>query len=769
MNIYRELIFAYLEEDNTQRVYFRVKPLLAASGDLQEEAHRAWPDDGALRIVPDRAEQYHFKDRMRTLGAFCMVNLTHATEEANKIRTNKNYNPSKGESNQYILYSDAVQPLPPHSFFEVLSGTAADAAALAQQAVTPLFYIKQADTLFGPVDRSAPAEAAPAAPAEGTLYEVPCPDGKIRTIFCVPHTPAEAPAPAAAEAPVKKELPVKREAHPASPAPKAEAPQPPAVEPKTPAEAPEKADEPLALGKTLHILDESKDFDEQLSSIAQPLSTGANLLNASAAPRSIPRPVRSEPLSGTPLMHSNFRAATPKPKNQLQEVVSAQWRAARYEPPAAPLPAGATLQPVENPVEEACRCLTQAWKLPEAQQQLLDHVLSLPGIGQRLTHRGVTAASEGTPLQAVLSARLQDLEADRLSALVELDKAKANIEAFRKATLEGLQAQKTQTLDALDKQVEERQNAAAALQAQLAELTAQRDALQAQIDTLQGATLPQALTDALTKAHLAAPMAGTPLRMSPVPGERVAPAELIARVRTGLAAYGYDMPQGDVVTLLTLLACCPRFGLIAPQLAPAVELVKALFAVCGWSTGLQVQETLTQRPVLSALPAGATPAALVTPLMIPALNAPVHTVMVGKVMSNLTRTAAWELTPWPVWQLPAMPALTAPQQLSEAAPISAASLAEYAQAAGASEEELNKCLAPIVAALTPLGVLSGTALTAMKQFIRVSAAYMEGGLAAAMDRGLLLWLGALASAGCKVNGVLANLLDEYPLTAAFLK
>ena len=135
---------------------------------------------------------------MRTLGAFCMVNLTHATEEANKIRTNKNYNPSKGESNQYILYSDAVQPLPPHSFFEVLSGTAADAAALAQQAVTPLFYIKQADTLFGPVDRFAPAEAAPAAPAAA--------------VKAAPAEKAEAAAPKAAPAakPKAKRAPCKK-------------------------------------------------------------------------------------------------------------------------------------------------------------------------------------------------------------------------------------------------------------------------------------------------------------------------------------------------------------------------------------------------------------------------------------------------------------------------------------------------------------------------------------------------------------------------------
>lgn len=97
MNVYQELIFSYLEEDNTQRAYFRVKPLLATSGDIRQEAQAAWADEGALRIVPDRAEQYHFKDRMRTLGSYCVMDLTHTTEEANKIRTNKNYR-AKGTS-----------------------------------------------------------------------------------------------------------------------------------------------------------------------------------------------------------------------------------------------------------------------------------------------------------------------------------------------------------------------------------------------------------------------------------------------------------------------------------------------------------------------------------------------------------------------------------------------------------------------------------------------------------------------------------------------
>lgn len=732
MNVYQELIFSYLEEDNTQRAYFRVKPLLAPSGDIRQEAQAAWADEGALRIVPDRAEQYHFKDRMRTLGSFCVMDLTHTTEEANKIRTNKNYNPAKGEHNQYILFSDAVKPLPDHSFFQVLDGKAEQAATLASQAVTPLFYLKDDDTLYGPLPRDQVGEVTPAAPAEGTLFTVECPDGVTRTLLCLPQ--ASPAVEAVAEAPAEEEK--------------------------------------LAIGCKLHILDESKDFDKQLSDIAQPLSAGANLLAAPALrpvpPR--PAPVPAGELSGTPLVRSSFRAATPKPKNQLQEVVSAQWRAARYEPPAASLPAGATLHPVENPVEEACRCLSQAWKFPEAQQQLLDHVLSLPGIGQRLTalHPGGGAKGE-TPLQSVLSARLQDLEAERLAALVELDKAKANLEQFRKTQLEQLRAQKAQDLKAMEEDESIRRASLDALQQQLTNLTSQRDALQAQIDTLQGNVLPQALADAMAKAQLTAPLPGSPVRLSPIPGETATPEAVLQRLTHGLADAGCPLSQADAVTLLTLLACFPRFGIIAPQFAPAVELLRACFAACGWSSGLGVQENAGQYPALSAPPAGATPAALISAQMLPAQESSLHTILLGKNAAYFCRASAWEMTPWPLWMLPQLPAFTAEKAAGALPPIAGTALEAFAAQSGATEEELDRCLAPVVAALEPLGMLTGSMLQGIKRFVRVASTLMEGGLAPAMDRGLALWLGAMALSGGRISAALSSVVAEYPLTASLLR
>ena len=93
MNLERELVFCFIEEDNIQRAYFRVRPLLTVSGDVQEEARKLWPDDGCLRIVPDRNEQHTFKDRMRTLGGYCTMDLRGIPADANKIRTNKNDRP----------------------------------------------------------------------------------------------------------------------------------------------------------------------------------------------------------------------------------------------------------------------------------------------------------------------------------------------------------------------------------------------------------------------------------------------------------------------------------------------------------------------------------------------------------------------------------------------------------------------------------------------------------------------------------------------------
>ena len=62
------ITLAYVEEDNRQRVIFRVIPLCTREGNVFHGGADDFPDEGSLRIVPDKREQSTFKERMREAG-----------------------------------------------------------------------------------------------------------------------------------------------------------------------------------------------------------------------------------------------------------------------------------------------------------------------------------------------------------------------------------------------------------------------------------------------------------------------------------------------------------------------------------------------------------------------------------------------------------------------------------------------------------------------------------------------------------------------------
>ncbi|MBQ8312466.1 MAG: hypothetical protein IJX84_04595 [Clostridia bacterium] len=728
MNLERELVFCYIEEDNIQRAYFRVRPLLTISGDVQEEAQRLWPDDGCLRIVPDRNEQHTFKDRMRTLGGYCVMNLLSIPADANKIRTNKNYKPDKGEKNQFILYSDTVQSLPEHTFYEVIEAKADDFASAAEKAVTPLFYIREDDTLFGPVRKAEPAKPETAQEAAGVLYPLTCPDGSERVLLCIEHKPAATEAPAPAAEPAAKE-------------------------------------EALPIGKPLQILDQNKNFEETLQSLDQPLSKGANLLHQEDKPSESAAPKAPEkPLSGTPLFHASMRTSVPQPKNKLQEVVSAQWRVARNEPPTAPLPAGAKMHQIENPVEIACERMRAAWQVPEAQNQLIDFLLSLDGMRAKLEPR-LTALPENTPLQKVLQSRLEDMEAERLSVLLQLDKAKADLDAYRRTVIDGLSSKAKAEVAQLEASKAEYEASIEALNKQQAALIAQRDELTRRVDELQRTELPAALAKALTDAQIAAPVNGIPLHLSPVSGENAPAAELIRRVLDTFAASGMSIQRNTAIALLALLGICPRIGLATTAPAAAATLARNIAVRLGWENSFAHQVTPEQKPVLAPQPAESTAAVLLTSLAAYAPLERITKVFLARNAQNLTRNPAFEAHSWPIITLPALNTL--PQLASEnRAPISVSALKEFTSASAATPAEIDQVLAPMLKLIAPL---SGATMQELHAFVGACTAHMEGGLAAACDWAILLWIIPCLERNAKTLAAIKPLLGEYPLSLGALQ
>ena len=138
---------AYVEEDNKQRVIFRVIPLCTREGVAFHDAAEDFPDEGSLRIVPDKREQSTFKERMRDISGLCVIHLVNdGAKELIKVRQNRNYSPEAGERNKLAIYSDVICEFAEDGCFEVLQPGQDAAGALTSKVI-----FQKDKVLYGPV------------------------------------------------------------------------------------------------------------------------------------------------------------------------------------------------------------------------------------------------------------------------------------------------------------------------------------------------------------------------------------------------------------------------------------------------------------------------------------------------------------------------------------------------------------------------------------------------------------------------------------------
>ena len=138
---------AYVEEDNKQRVIFRVIPLCTREGVSFHDASEDFPDEGSLRIVPDKREQSTFKERMRDISGLCAIHLVNdGAKELIKVRQNRNYAPDAGEKNKLAIYSDVVCEFAEDGCFEVVQPGQDASGALTRKVI-----IQKDKVLYGPV------------------------------------------------------------------------------------------------------------------------------------------------------------------------------------------------------------------------------------------------------------------------------------------------------------------------------------------------------------------------------------------------------------------------------------------------------------------------------------------------------------------------------------------------------------------------------------------------------------------------------------------
>lgn len=501
-------VLVYLEEDNIARAFFRIRPLMMQDGPLSAEQIAEFPDHGYLRIVPDKNEQHTFKERMRSLSGLCLMDLRHLQPEANKIRTNKNYSPARDETNQFIIYSDAIRALPNDLCYQVVS------ASDAKSAATPLIYLRSGATIQGPFNKDddlTNAQGTLLPPDSTALYALTLPEQKEILIYWPKE--AEQEKATAAEDPQPSEETTSQSTELASLAPE-----------KQPGDAPDVPPAESAYAK--------------IQEMNFTLSENANRLKpiASPAPVSDLPQQPQKPLTGTRLYQAPQRqTAAKRAYNPLMEAVDQQRYAAKREAPGAVLPQNARLMDVSNPVDVFKRSLQGLWHSVDAQQQAVDVLLSQPQM--RLMLSKAIAADNHNATITAMKTQLQDLEAERLMTLMQLDDAKKNVAAFREEVLSDLSKEQQYRVNEMRRAEQQARQALEAAQAALEPLNQKCKAAAEQLAALQR------------------PFADHPIAViAPASGKEVARDELIDRVESSLKCAGFTVNRGDACSLLALYA-----------------------------------------------------------------------------------------------------------------------------------------------------------------------------------------------------------------------
>ena len=402
MSLPGKLCVGILEEDNPLKAYFRFKPLLIAEAGRYipyAEPH-AYPEDGCIRIVPDKNESFRFKARMRQMGLFCVVDLRAHPDENDKIRPNKNFREGSAETNAFIIYSDVVHEPAPETIFEILPEAEPDgprplprtaAVLLRGEALNAERYEWVADPETG--ERcTLIATGKRIEPDTFQSFDL-AGFGGAPLSFAI-ASPADAPArPAEKPAEPEKPAPAEKPAPEARPAP---AEKPAEARPKAKAQ-PEDPDKPW-----IH-------HDRTM----------------------LPKPVDPR-LSPTQRSLAAQSGMNPRRGRSLQELIDEKWQQSRLGQlgqPVSPIHTGA---PLPSPVENAVQAVRDVWNQPQLRQDLLQSLGGIEEFGASLEE--CREAVRKTDIEH----HLENLEARRLALLGELDHLTLHHAETREALMQQL-------------------------------------------------------------------------------------------------------------------------------------------------------------------------------------------------------------------------------------------------------------------------------------------------------------------------------------------
>lgn len=749
---------AYVEEDNKQRVIFRVIPLCTREGISFHDASEDFPDEGSLRIVPDKREQSTFKERMRDISGLCAIHLVNdGAKELIKVRQNRNYAPDAGEKNKLAIYSDVVCEFAEDGCFEVVQPGQDASGALTRKVI-----IQKDKVLYGPVLKEEAASVSldslhPFGNDRFLLQNIQNDLLGSRMIYWDPEAiinwrqrrnamrrkeraeekaeldaamlTASAPAVEETQPDTKPQQTVVREK---------------TVEPRKRAEKNEKAEKKetpdktektekdrvtentaLPIGTKLDILDQQLTFDQQISRLDQGIGSTANRLTMDETPSEEEEPEIISHFNGTPLVPSakpiTKSAARPESMHHVVEQQLFQNNEGENR---------SIYRMVENPIDSLNRCLDYVWQNADMRSQAIEKLSEnetfMRDMLQIFRRRGLN-----TQASAAAQEQLAEIEAERLSLLMQLDSAKQNAKQYREEAIASLSQKLRAESEKLKNEI------------QSLEKTKKKLTDETQVLSQQNA---RQTIDFFSQNMQCMSGAGEErIMLSPVIGCHYEASELAEKLRVHMNESGYGINEDDAMGLLIYFSVNDTLCLCAATEADAARFAQVMLESFGLQSvsGTILPESYVE--VVSILPEDGqrTPTVTIQSLGTESMSIYGH--------KTLYLATSHQIENYSTAGLPAHPIVHVPTAIKRAfgrvedfqavQPASLSSFMDIRSDTHPMLSEADKWFAELKARIEKeeFAVPRAT-LIDMRRFIEVATRKVRGGFLAAADSAVCHWL-----------------------------
>lgn len=749
---------AYVEEDNKQRVIFRVVPLCTREGVSFHDASEDFPDEGSLRIVPDKREQSTFKERMRDISGLCAIHLVNdGAKELIKVRQNRNYAPDAGEKNKLAIYSDVVCEFAEDGCFEVVQPGQDASGALTRKVI-----IQKDKVLYGPVLKEEAASVSldslhPFGNDRFLLQNIQNDLLGSRMIYWDPEAiinwrqrrnamrrkeraeekaeldaamlTASAPAVEETQPDTKPQQTVVREK---------------TVEPRKRAEKNEKAEKKetpdktektekdrvtentaLPIGTKLDILDQQLTFDQQISRLDQGIGSTANRLTMDETPSEEEEPEIISHFNGTPLVPSakpiTKSAARPESMHHVVEQQLFQNNEGENR---------SIYRMVENPIDSLNRCLDYVWQNADMRSQAIEKLSEnetfMRDMLQIFRRRGLN-----TQASAAAQEQLAEIEAERLSLLMQLDSAKQNAKQYREEAIASLSQKLRAESEKLKNEI------------QSLEKTKKKLTDETQVLSQQNA---RQTIDFFSQNMQCMSGAGEErIMLSPVIGCHYEASELAEKLRVHMNESGYGINEDDAMGLLIYFSVNDTLCLCAATEADAARFAQVMLESFGLQSvsGTILPESYVE--VVSILPEDGQRTPTVTIQSLGTENMSIY----GH--KTLYLATSHQIENYSTAGLPAHPIVHVPTAIKRAfgrvedfqavQPASLSSFMDIRSDTHPMLSEADKWFAELKARIEKeeFAVPRAT-LIDMRRFIEVATRKVRGGFLAAADSAVCHWL-----------------------------